>query len=124
MIVIYTARENENRQRVLAAFSLPPEFPAVVEAEMISAHKVSQVLLGGHSHPHSEGFFLVEGSLVAKTWTSEKGYEHRALSSPVMFMFKPREEHQLICSYGTILVGLSPVAFGEENNTPAEHLPA
>ena len=84
--------------------------------------KSDGVRLGNHSHPHPEGFFLVMGNCVVRTWSEQEGVQEHPLVAPIMFMFEPGEEHLLTCSADMILVGYMPVTFEEENNTPAAHL--
>ena len=121
MIVFPVADTNSDVRRKLTAFRPPPDFPRVVEAKVLRAKKEG-IVLGNHSHPHVEGFFLVQGHSTIRTWTLYDGVQEQQLAAPVMFMFEPDEEHILVCSRGMILVGYSPVTYADENNTTATHL--
>ena len=121
MIVFEIADQHEDQRRKLTAFRPPVEFPKTAEAKVLIT-KQDGVRLGNHSHPHLEGFFLVSGSCVIKTWTELGGAKEQILEAPIMFMFEPDEEHLLVCSNGMTLVGYMPVTFEEENNAKATHL--
>jgi len=119
--MLLIADSNSDERRDLIAFRPPSDFPQATEAKMLSV-KNDGTVLGNHAHPHAEGFFLVSGSCLVRTWTKTNGVKERELSAPVMFYFEPEEEHALICSKGTIIVGYMPTTFTKENNTPATHL--
>ena len=113
---------HDDSRRTLTAFRPSSDFPRSAEAKVLVV-KQDGVRLGNHAHPHFEGFFLVFGSCVVRTWKDEQeGVTESRLEAPVMFMFEPNEEHILTCSADMVLVGYMPVTFEEENNTPAIHL--
>lgn len=121
MKIFPVADSHEDERRKLTAFRPSPDFPHVKEAKVLIT-KSENVCLGRHSHSHVEGFFLVSGTCVIKTWTAADGAQEQQLSAPVMFMFEPEEEHLLTCSKDMILVGYMPTSFEEENNSPATHI--
>ena len=106
--------KHTDERRDLMAFRLPSNFPRTVEGKMLIIKK-DGVKLGNHSHPHTEGFFLVTGSCTVRTWTKKNGVQEHCLKAPVMFMFFPNEEHLLFtCSRKMTLVGYMPITFKEE----------
>jgi len=121
MKIFSVVDSNSDDRRDLTAFRPTSDFPQVVEAKVLVVKK-DGVQLGNHSHPHVEGFFLVAGTCIVRTWTKTGGAQEQHFSAPVMFMFEPGEEHLLICSSEVILVGYMPVIFEEENNTSATHV--
>lgn len=121
MKIFPVADSHSDARRDLAAFRPSDDFPQTAEGKVLVV-KTDGVRLGNHSHPHVEGFFLVSGSCVVRTWSEAEGVQERTLAAPVMFMFEPDEEHVLTCSADMILVGYMPVTFEHENNTRAGHL--
>ena len=121
MKVFTRVDRHSDERRDLTAFRPTSDFPRVSEAKVLIV-KQNGVRLGNHAHPHFEGFFLVAGTCIIRTWTEAGGLQEQKLSAPVMFMFEPGEEHLLVCSNGVTLVGYMPVTFEQENNTPATHL--
>ena len=121
MKVFPVADTHTDERRTLTAFRPSADFPHTAEGKVLITKK-DGVRLGNHSHPHVEGFFLVQGECTVRTWTQAGGVKDHALKAPVMFMFEPHEEHILTCSDTMILVGYMPITFEEENNTPASHL--
>lgn len=121
MKIFSVANTHDDARRTIVAFHLPPEFPRVAEAKVLTS-KQGGVVLGNHSHTHYEGFFLVQGACTVLTWTEAEGVLEHVLQAPAMFMFEPGEEHRLTCSKDLILVGYMPVTYEDENNTRATHL--
>lgn len=115
------ADSHTDERRTLTAFRPSADFPHTVEGKVLITQK-DGVQLGNHSHPHAEGFFLIQGRCRIRTWTQTDGVQEHELQAPVMFMFSPHEEHVLTCSEDMILVGYVPTTFEKENSTPASHL--
>lgn len=121
MKIFPVADGHSDARRDLTAFRPSADFPRTAESKVLVV-KADGVRLGNHSHPHVEGFFLITGSCVVRTWSEQHGVQEQTLNAPIMFMFEPGEEHILTCSAGMVLVGYMPVTFEHENNAPAVHL--